>query len=367
MYIEELHLKNYRNYNQLDLKLHPKINIFVGNNAQGKTNIIESIYLMSIGKSHRSSKDKEIIAWGQDHAFLMGKFNTTQGQKTIEIGLSHQRKKLIKRNGIVLEKIGELLGQVNTVLFSPEDLRLIKEGPVERRNFLDREISNLRPQYYYALLEYNKILQQRNHLLKKIKIQPSLRDTLPLWNEQLINMGSKIIQMRLHFLKKINVFTKSLHHEITDGFEKIELFYQSTLISSLEEMQQIKELFGKELKKSENNDIKKGTTTIGPHRDDIKINVNKIDIRSFGSQGQQRTAALSLKLSLIQLIYTETGEFPILLLDDVMSELDQKRQKKLIHSLQEVQTFITCTDLSFLEDIELKEKKIFEIQEGRAK
>lgn len=365
MYIEKLNLMNYRNYSQLNLNLHPKMNIIVGPNAQGKTNIIESIYYLSIGKSHRNNKDKEIIKWEKENAYIKGNIITNNGDKIIEIGLSHNQKKRIKSNGVLLEKVGDLLGKVNIVLFSPEDLKLIKEGPIERRNFLDREISNIKPQYYYALMEYNKILQQRNHLLKKIIIKESLKETISVWDEQLIDIGAKIIQTRIYFLKKINSIAKKLHSEITDNKEDLELFYQSTILSSQEDIKNIKELFRRRLERNEKLDIYRGSTSVGPHRDDIKININNIDIRSFGSQGQQRTAALSLKLSIFDLIYSEVGESPILLLDDVMSELDQDRQQKLIKSLKNVQSFITCTDLNFLEHINNQDKEILRIKGGQ--
>lgn len=364
MHIEELIFNNYRNYSQLNINLHSKMNVFVGKNAQGKTNILESIYLLSTGKSHRSSKDQEMIKWGQENAFVKGNIIVENKRKVIEIGLSKSQKKKIKVNGVALKKIGDLLGQVHTVLFSPEDLKLVKEGPSERRNFLDQEISNLRPRYYYSLIEYHKILQQRNSLLKRMKMESSLRDTLYVWDQQLIESGSKIVLTRIYFLKKINQIAKKLHEEITDNLEKLELFYQSTILSNKEDIKNIRDVFQEKLRKNKDIDIQRGTTTIGPHRDDIKINVNQIDIRSFGSQGQQRTAALSLKLSIFELIYSEIGEYPILLLDDVMSELDENRQKKLMNNLKSVQSFITCTDLGFLEKIYPLENQIYRVNNG---
>lgn len=365
MYIEKLALRNYRNYSQLDLNLHPNMNIFMGQNAQGKTNILESIYYLSLGKSHRSNKDSEIIAWDKEDAFIQGKVISKSQEKTIEIGLSKKQKKKIKVNGVLLRKKGDLLGKLNTILFSPEDLKLIKEGPNERRNFMDREISHLKPRYYYALIEYNKVLQQRNYLLKKIRSNSSFEETLPIWDEQLVEIGSKIVQTRMYFLKKINGISKKIHTEITDGLENIELFYQSTLLSNSKDIKNTDNIFYKKLKNSHNIDIQRGTTTIGPHRDDIKININKIDVRSFGSQGQQRTAALSLKLSVFELIYSETGEYPIFLLDDVMSELDEKRQQKLLSTLKHVQSFITCTEPSFLKQINSSQRNIYRVKNGQ--
>lgn len=366
MHLKTLQLKNYRNYEELYLNLHPEMNILVGDNAQGKTNIIEAIYFLSIGKSHRNSKIKEIVKWGEKYTYLKGEVCTFSGENTIEIGLSSDNQgKKIKRNGVILQKTEELLGQIHTVLFSPEDLKIIKEGPVERRNFLDREISNMKPQYYHALLEYNKILRQRNHLLKKIYTNPKLKETLSLWDEQLIDVGIKIIKTRLHFLKKINLFSKKIHSEITDGLEDIELFYQSTVLSSKEDISAVQDLFKEKLEKNRSLDIKRGTTTIGPHRDDLKVNINKIDIRSYGSQGQQRTSALSLKLSIFELVYSEIGEYPILLLDDVMSELDINRQKKLMKAIKNVQTFITSTDLSFIDHFNRTKYKIIKVHRGK--
>ncbi|SJZ89296.1 DNA replication/repair protein RecF [Garciella nitratireducens] len=365
MYIEKLIFQNYRNYSHLKINLHPKMNIFVGKNAQGKTNILESVYLLSTGKSHRSSKDQEMIKWDKENAFIKGEIITENKKKVIEIGLSKNQKKKIKMNGVPLKKRGDLLGQVHSVLFCPEDLKLVKGSPNERRNFLDQEISNLRPRYYYYLLEYNKILKQRNFLLKRIKYKNSFKDTLYVWDQQLVEIGSKIILTRIHFLKKINEFAKNLHTEITNNLEQIELFYQSTVLSNKEDIKNIKDVFQEKLKKNQIMDIQRGTTTIGPHRDDIKINVNQIDIRSFGSQGQQRTAALSLKLSIFELIHLEIGEYPILLLDDVMSELDQNRQNKLMDSLKNIQSLITCTDLNFLKENYPIENQVYQVKNGQ--
>lgn len=365
MYIENIKLLNYRNYSQLNLSFHPKINIIIGPNAQGKTNIIEAIYYLGIGKSHRTNKDREVINWDSENSYIKGSIVHNNGKRILEIGLSKNKKKIIKNNGVVLEKMGELLGKANIVLFSPEDLKLIKEGPIERRNFLDREISNIKPQYYYGIIKYNKILAQRNYLLKNRVKQPSLEDTISLWDEQLVEVGSRIIHSRIYFLKKLNNYINKIHREITDDLEDIELFYQSNILKSQEELKDIKNIFKEKLTKGRGLDIKRGVTGVGPHRDDLKVNANGIDLRIFGSQGQQRTAALSLKLSILELINNEVGETPILLLDDVLSELDEMRQKKLIKSISNAQSFITCADENYLKHFVNKEKNIFSIKNGQ--
>ncbi len=365
MYIENLKLLNYRNYSQLNLNFHPKINIITGSNAQGKTNIIEAIYYLAIGKSHRTNKDREVINWDSENSYIRGTIITNKGKRVLEMGLSKSQKKIMKNNGIVLERIGDLLGKVNIVLFSPEDLKLIKEGPMERRNFLDREISNIKPQYYYGILKYHKILAQRNHLLKNLGNQQSLENTISLWDQQLAEVGSWIIHSRIYFLKKLNGYINRIHREITDDKEDLVLFYQSNILKSQEEIKDIKRLFQEKLRSNRGLDIKRGVTSVGPHRDDLKVSINKIDLRAFGSQGQQRTAALSLKLSILELIDIEIGERPILLLDDVLSELDEMRQEKLIKSLENVQSFITCADRSYLQQFKDYEKNVFTIEKGQ--
>ncbi|SKC88858.1 DNA replication/repair protein RecF [Maledivibacter halophilus] len=365
MFISKLKLINFRNYNKLDIILHDKLNIFIGNNAQGKTNILESLYVTGFGKSFRTNKDKELIKMNKDMAYIKAEGKKRYGEISIELRLWNNRNKEIKTNGISLTKLSELLGSINIVIFSPEDLKLIKGGPSERRRFIDREISHVNKKYYYNIMSYNKVLLQRNNLLKNIAYNKKLLKTIDIWNEKLVEYGTEVIFKRIEFIKKLNMLSRLMNRRITEGKENLEIKYLSNIkIDKKYKTQDIYESFKQMLEKKIDNDIKRGFTTVGPHKDDLGIYIDNKDIRIFGSQGQQRTAALSLKLSEIEIIKGEIGEYPILLLDDVMSELDINRQKFLIKSLKNVQTFITITELPELMIPLDKEGSIFKISNG---
>ncbi len=365
MYISKIKLVNFRNYNNLDLDLHSKLNIIIGDNAQGKTNILESIYMAGFGKSFRTNKDKDLIKMDRDKSYVK-----IQGEKrftdiSIELKFWNNKKKEIKVNGINIQKLSDILGNINVVIFSPEDLKLIKEGPSERRRFIDREISHINKKYYYSLVSYNKVLSQRNNLLKKIEFNRKLKETIDIWDEKLAEFGTELIIKRRQFISRINSLSRLMHRKITDGRENLEVKYLSNIkINNKDEYNEIFNNFKEKLEKTIDKDIKRGYTGAGPHKDDLGLYVNDIDIRIFGSQGQQRTTALSLKLSEIEIVKAEVGEYPILLLDDVMSELDINRQKFLIKSLQNVQTFITVTEISDLMLPHIKDCNIFSIKNG---
>ena len=341
MWINEIKLKNFRNYNYQEIQLHENINVFFGENAQGKTNIIESIFLSSIGKSFRTNKEKELIKFNEQKAFIEMNFKKSdrEGKIKIEIG----DKKQIYLNGIKLKKLSELLGNINIVIFTPDDIHILKGGPQNRRKFLDIMISQLRPNYMHILSLYLKTLEQRNNYLKQIKTEKKDENLLDIWDEKLIEYGCKIYEYRKEFIEKIKKKIKRIHEEITDNKEDIEIKYFSDAST--------RQNFINELKSRRKLDIIKGFTTKGVHRDDFIVYINGKEIESFGSQGQHRTAILSLKLSELQVIYDDIGEYPILLLDDFMSELDNKRRKNFLDNIKNIQVIITCTEKISLENL----------------
>lgn len=363
MYVKSVYYKNFRNYSILDLKLNDGLNVFTGENAQGKTNIIEGIYLSSCLKSHRTSKDRELIKWNNDKAYVKVYAEKKYENTSVEILLSSDDKKAVKVNGVKLSRFSDAVGNINAVIFSPEDLKLLKDGPAVRRKFIDNEISQTRPKYHYALLQYNRILMQRNNLLKFMNKSTKLRTEIEVFSEQLAEYGSFIIQARYEYIKKLSLIARLIHRKITDGNEEIEVSYQSDSYNCTDKSE-IKNYLLKYYTESLNEDIEKGYTLKGPHRDDILIKINGIDARVYGSQGQQRSSALSLKLSELEIIKSEVGEYPILLLDDVLSELDNKRQTLLINSLQDVQTIITCTSINEVKEYRFKSRNIFKVEGG---
>lgn len=363
MYVDVLELLNFRNYQKLELKLNDKINIFVGENAQGKTNILEAIYFLSALKSHRTSRDKELIYWNKEKAYIKGEINKNLGRYKLEFLLDMNGKKMMKLNGVGLNKSSEILGTLNSVVFSPEDLRLIKDGPAQRRKFIDNELCQIRPKYHYILGQYNKVLMQRNNILKSIYSSPSLKTTLEVFSEQLADYGSIIIQNRVEFIKKLSLIARLIHRKITDGKEELEVVYKTDVNTSLGQNNIKQELINYYINGID-EDVKKGFTLKGPHKDDLIIYINGIDVRNFGSQGQQRTAALSLKLSELEIIKSEVGEYPVLLLDDVLSELDPNRQFFLLNSLKDIQTIITCTSTRDIDIKKFGEKSVFEVKKG---
>lgn len=356
MYVKKISLKNYRNIERLDLELKKGINIFYGKNAQGKTNLLESIYIGATGRSHRTHKDKELINFNENEAHIRLEIQKENIFDKIDIHLKNNSKKGIAINNIPINKLGELFGYLNVVIFSPEDLSLIKQGPQERRKFIDMELCQISNIYYYNLSQYYKILKQRNSLLKKLVKDNSLKDTLFIWDNQLINFGCKIIQTRNLFIKKLNNISQKIHKEITDGKEQLELKYKPSVFVSE---------FKEKLEKNIEKDIFYATTSYGPHKDDMLFFINNINARDFGSQGQQRTASLSTKLAEIQLIEEEKGILPVLLLDDVLSELDKDRQKFLIKNIKNLQVIITCTGVEdVLKNLDGK-CNIFNVSNGK--
>ena len=345
MYIKDIELKNFRNYKNLNISFDKKINLILGDNAQGKTNLIEAIYLASMGKSFRTSKDRELINFDENIALIH--VNGEKEEENTEIEIILEKKggnssiKNIKKDKKRLNKTSELIKNIIIVVFSPEDLKIIKEEPEKRRKYLDREICQISTYYYENYSNYRKILLQRNAYLKERDID---KDFLDIWDRQMAETGSRIIHKRKEFIEKISIISSEIHKNITGGEERLEIKYDPNIRyeESLEEQEYT---FYKKIKQALESDKNAGTSTVGPHRDDILFFVNDVDMRKYGSQGQQRTCALSLKLAELSLIKEETGEDAILILDDVMSELDSKRQEFLIKTLKDNQLFITTTDI----------------------
>ena len=355
MVIKSLKLKNYRNYELLNLTFDPKTNILYGDNAQGKTNILEALYLSGTTKSHRGTKDRDLIQFGREESHLETVVEKNGVLFQIDMHLKKNSPKGIAINKIPIRRAGELFGIVHFVFFSPEDLNIIKEGPAGRRRFIDLELSQLDKVYLSNLSNYNRIINQRNSLLKEIVYQKDLIDTLDIWDMQLAEYGTKIIERRKKFIDEVNRIIGGIHEKLTGGRENIELSYESSAGElSMEEM----------LRKNRERDIRFKSTSAGPHRDDLCFWVGDLDIRKFGSQGQQRTAALSLKLSEIELVKMLIHDTPILLLDDVLSELDKNRQNYLLDSIHDIQTVITCTGLDEFVNHRFSINKIFYVKNG---
>mgnify|MGYP001124756676 FL=1 len=356
MIIESIELKNYRNYEKLHMDFSSGTNILYGDNAQGKTNVLEAVYVCSTTKSHRRSKDKEIIRFDEEEAHIKLNVRKSNVPYRIDMHLKKNKPKGIAINKIPIKKASELFGIVNVVFFSPEDLNIIKNGPSERRRFLDLELCQLDKLYVHSLVQYNRVLLQRNKLLKELNFRPEYKETLEVWDVQLLMYGKEIIRCREDFVGKLNGMVRKTHNQISGGREALVLAYEPNVsVSQFAE----KLCFNREM------DIRLGTTTTGPHRDDISFLVDGIDIRKFGSQGQQRTAALSLKLSEIELVKQLVRDYPVLLLDDVLSELDGGRQEQLLAGIKDIQTMITCTGVEDFINHRFPIDKIYKVMNGK--
>lgn len=336
MFVESIELKNFRNFETMSLKLNPGTNIFYGDNAQGKTNVLEAVYLCGTTKSHRGARDREMIRFDQEESHIRMVVRRHNVPYRIDMHLKKNRAKGIAINGMPIKKASELFGILNFVCFSPEDLNIVKNGPAERRRFLNLELCQISRVYMDGLVNYTRTLDQRNKLLKEAVFHPDYLDTLDIWDEQLLSYGRDLITERRRFLTYLNELLTEIHGGLTHGAEKIALVYEPDTGE---------DEFEKRLRENRDKDIHNKTTLTGPHRDDFSIQANGIDMRKFGSQGQQRTAALSMKLSEIQIIEKAADDTPVLLLDDVLSELDSNRQNYLLQGISHVQTLITCTGL----------------------
>lgn len=350
MKVSSLKLVDYRNYEKLELKFYDDLNIFIGCNAQGKTNILEAVYYAACGSSFRSSTDSELVRWNASGGSISLGFQRFGVENQLDFTFYRDRRRTIAYNGRKIS-VKELIGAVNVVLFAPDDLQLIKGAPAGRRRFLDMEISQASPAYYHELIKYNRLLQQRNSLLKDIRERRAGRDMLEYWNPQLAESAAKITAKRLEAVKKFNMLANLMQKRISGNEENLSIAYQIKGSENEPIAGNLKIWYNEMLTRSGEEDVYRGVTGIGPHRDDIIISVNGINLRSFGSQGQQRTGVLAMKLSELEFIRSETGEYPILLLDDVMSELDAGRRQQLLSFIgrEGIQTLITATDEAYFD------------------
>lgn len=355
MIIKSLELADFRNYENLNISFDEGTNILYGDNAQGKTNILEAIYVSATTKSHKGSKDREIINFDKEEAHIRTYLLKDNEEIKVDMHLRKNKSKGIAIDGQKIKKAADLMGLLNVVFFSPEDLSIIKNGPAERRRFADMELCQLDHFYLYNLNHYNKIINQRNKLLKDMYFHPELKETLNIWDSQLVSFGSKIIERRKQFVEQLCEIIYDIHKNLSGGKEELLIEYEPDV--SIEE-------FEKKMKMNQERDIRLKQTTTGPHRDDFSFIVNGIDIRKYGSQGQQRTAALSLKLSEIELVKKISKDTPVLLLDDVLSELDSNRQNTLLNSIGNIQTIITCTGLDEFINNRFTINKIFKVTNG---
>ena len=355
MIVKSLELKNFRNYERLSIDFDPSTNIIYGDNAQGKTNILEAICVSGTSRSHRGSRDKDMIRFGEQEAHIRTIVEKNSSEYRIDIHLKNNHSKGIAINKVPIKKSSDLFGILNIIFFSPEDLAIIKNGPDKRRRFIDMELCQIDRVYLYNLTEYSKTLNQRNKLLKDIVFNKKLLDTLPVWDDKLAEYGSKIIKRREEFVETIAPLVSELHRQISNDREEVELFYEKNV--SAEGMREALDF-------SYDNDIRLGSTTKGPHRDDLRFDLGGVDLRKFGSQGQQRTAALSLKLSEVTMMEKETGEKPVHILNDVLSVLEKKKKKDLLKSLSDTQTLITCTGLDDFVKNQYQVNKVFEVKNG---
>ncbi len=356
MIIKSIELADYRNYDSLIMEFDRGTNILYGDNAQGKTNILEAIFVAATTKSHKGSKDKEIVHFEKEEGHIRAYLEKEGVETRIDMHLRKNKSKGIAIDGQKIKKAAELIGLCNVVFFSPEDLGIIKNGPGERRHFVDMELCQLDSLYLHNLNHYNKIVNQRNKLLKDIWLNPSLKETLSIWDMQLVSFGNQLIQRRRLFVEQLNEIIFHIHKKLSGEKEEIRISYEPDVEE--EEFEQ-KLLYNRE------RDLKAKATSVGPHRDDFSFMVGDVDIRKYGSQGQQRTAALSLKLSEIELVKKITEDTPVLLLDDVLSELDSNRRNFLLDSIGEIQTIITCTGLEEFVNHRFEMNKVYHVSEGK--
>lgn len=356
MLIKEVYLENFRNYDKQKIELNDNINVFYGKNAQGKTNILEALYFCSLGRSFRTYKENELINFGNEASKIIVKYIKNNREQEIEVDLNKNERKCIKLNKIKLNRNSELVGNINLILFSPDDVVMLKDGPAQRRKFLDILISQLKPKYLHELNEYNKVLDQRNAMLKSKRI-----DTIDVWNEQLATFAEKIFTYRSEYVNKLQEQLKLIHPKLTNDLEKIEIVYKSSFKD--------KEQFINLLESKKDLDLFRGYTSDGTHRDDFEIFINENSLNAYGSQGQHKTAILSLKMSELMIVKEEVGENPILLLDDITSELDTNRINSIFENINDYQVFITCTDVNSIlkYDSLTKDIKLYNIDRGVVK
>ena len=366
MKLTNLQLQNFRNYESVQLEFTDGVHVFIGENAQGKTNLMESIYALAMTKSHRTTNDKELIGWNKEFATIKGTVEKTATKTNLELQFS-KKGKIAKVNYLGQKRLSSYLGNLNVILFAPENLTLVKGSPQNRRKFVDMELGQMSSLYLYDLVEYNRVLKQRNTYLKQLAIKKKQPDEyLDVLSEMLSELASKIVFHRLDFMKQLEALAIPIHDQLSLGREKFSVSYQATI--PLEDgltPSQMKEIYMNQFKKNQTREADQATTLIGPHRDDLIFYLNEVPVQTYGSQGQQRSTVLSLKLAEIELMKLSTGEYPLLLLDDVLSELDDDRQTHLIKAIEnKVQTFITTTSLDGIKQQFINEPVVIPIEKG---
>ena len=366
MKLTNLQLQNFRNYESVQLEFTDGVHVFIGENAQGKTNLMESIYALAMTKSHRTTNDKELIGWNKEFATIKGTVEKTATKTNLELQFS-KKGKIAKVNYLEQKRLSSYLGNLNVILFAPENLTLVKGSPQNRRKFVDMELGQMSSLYLYDLVEYNRVLKQRNTYLKQLAIKKKQPDEyLEVLSEMLSELASKIVFHRLDFMKQLEALAIPIHDQLSLGREKFSVSYQATI--PLEDgltASQMKEIYIDQFKKNQTREADQATTLIGPHRDDLIFYLNEVPVQTYGSQGQQRSTVLSLKLAEIELMKLSTGEYPLLLLDDVLSELDDDRQTHLIKAIEnKVQTFITTTSLDGIKQQFINEPVVIPIEKG---
>lgn len=367
MRITKLHLTNYRNYADDSVEPDGGMNIFIGQNGQGKSALLEAAYLLATSKSHRTSRDSDLIRIGQDWARVSGEVDREErGEVILEITLARNEKKRIRINRVKHDKIGDIVGQLNAVIFSSADLDMVKGEPSHRRRFLNLEISQVSPQYVYALGRYKRVLEQRNNVVREAKIGRTNIRSLAVWDEQLVSYGAVMLEKRLVFIRRLSEIAEPIYSRLADGTETLEIKYEPNVkLNEPGSAEAVKSAFEKQLAAARDHDLARGTTTKGPHRDDMTFKVNDMDVRYFGSQGQQRSVALAVKLAEIGLVEEMVGEPPVVLLDDVGAELDAERRAKVFDlTFGRCQTFVTATSLKDLPDEVVEKSSIFKVVSG---
>lgn len=369
MYLQHIHLRHYRNYEEQQWNLNRGVNVLLGANGQGKTNLLEAIYYMSVGNNFRGNKDLELIQWDASYFRLIGQMKRADSDRIyeLEIYLDQQKNKQLKINGVKYKTMSELHNYLRVILFSPDDLKIAKGSPAERRRYLDMGLSQLQKSYHRLIRDYERIVQQRNNLLKELQYRQQNKGQLEVWNSYLVEYGSQIIYQRLQYLKKLVPMARRVQQALTEEQERFTVTYHCSMGAIGDfTVDEIKKLFARIVTQRQGEEIVRGTTLWGPHRDDLIFYLNGMDLKRYGSQGQQRTGILSLKLAELQVFYQYHGEYPILLLDDVMSELDDRRRHFLLQMVQKnkIQTIITGANIELLTD-EIAKDEVFSIQEGK--
>lgn len=366
MHIEQLNLKNYRNYSELTINFDNKTNVIIGENAQGKTNLMEAIYVLAFTRSYRTPRERELIKWKQAYAKIAGSIFKGDRNIPLEIIISNKGKKA-RLNRLEQKRLSDYIGAFNVVMFAPEDLTLVKGPPQIRRRFIDMELGQIQPTYIYHLGQYQKVLRQRNHLLKQLqRKQENDKTLLHVLTEQLAEHASILLERRFTFLQLLRQWAVPIHFQISRELERLHIKYNPTIeVSEEANKAKIESSYLNKFHEIQDNEIDRGITLIGPHRDDLTFYINNKDVQTFGSQGQQRTTALSIKLAEIELIYNEVGYYPVLLLDDVLSELDDYRQSHLLSTIQgKVQTFVSTTSVDGIHHDTLKAAQLFKVKNG---